>query len=260
MRGTRVTACTKMNMCASAANRPALFGRKDPVGRTDSPLGDGLKAVSGTAQQGDGARCSWKQTAQALRDEAKDFFPGGAGLEEASEFADLGNFGSLAMGIVKQETDFLVRGRQLFLRGLALRDFLLLVELRKGQPQGESDERCSDRHVCESRSVHLFPTVHQQIDAAEHRNQYQVGDEEAEEVRGLRSGRWLGGRVPSKGDESGNDLRDRPAQVKPCGGGYIVVQVDPVTDEGCDRAEQQKESQPAQQTSVADDAGKLQAH
>ena len=119
-------------MGASSADSPALFGFKDPVGEADSPFGDGLKAVSGAAEQGDGAGCSRKQTAQALRDEAKDFFPGGAGLKEAAEFADLSNFFGLPIGIVEQEADFLMRGRQLFLRGLALCDFLLLVELREG--------------------------------------------------------------------------------------------------------------------------------
>jgi len=55
-------------------------------------------------------------------------------MEKASEFADLGDFGSLAAGVIEQATDFLVRSRELFLRHLALSDFLVLVELGEGQP------------------------------------------------------------------------------------------------------------------------------
>src|SRR4029077_16200677 len=89
--------------------------------------------------------------------------------------------------------------------------------------------------------------------------QDQVSDEEAEEIRGLRSGLGLGGGFPSEGDEPSGKIRNGPAQVEPCGGGDIVVQVDPVTDEGCDRADQHEERQAQQQTASAGNAGELQA-
>jgi hypothetical protein len=76
--------------------------------------------------------------------------PGGAGLKEAPEFADLGDFGRLAASIVEQPADFLVRRGQLALRCLALGDFLLLVELGQGQPECKGEKRCCDRHVCEN--------------------------------------------------------------------------------------------------------------
>ena len=188
-------------MGATAPKSPTLFGREDPIGGTDSPFGGGLEAVFRGGEQRDGAGGAWKLTAQALRNQAKVFFPGGAGLKEASEFANLSNFGSLAAGVVEQVTDLLVRGCQLFLRGLAPGDFLLLLELSEGQPQGKSDEGCSHGHVGENFSVCLFPAVHQQIDAAEQPYQDQVGDDEAEEIRGLLGGLWLGGGFPSECDD-----------------------------------------------------------
>ena len=121
-----------MSMDGSTAKGPAFFRREDLVGATDTPLGGRHDTVLGDAEQGDATGGTRKQAAQALRHEAKDFFPGGAGLEEASKFADLGDFGSLAAGIVEQATDLLVRNRQLILRGLAAGDFLLLVELGQG--------------------------------------------------------------------------------------------------------------------------------
>src|SRR5260370_23666557 len=144
-----------MRMGATAPKSPTLVGREDPICGTDSPFRGGREAVFRGGEQRDGAGGAWKQTAQALRNQAKDFFAGSAGLKEASEFANLSNFGSLAAGIVEQVTDLLVRGCQLFLRGLAPGDFLLLVELSEGQPQGKSDEGCSqDRKSTRLNSSH----------------------------------------------------------------------------------------------------------
>ena len=49
--------------------------------------------------------------------------------------------------------------------------------------------------------------------------------------------------MPGEGDEAGDDLRESPAQVKPGGSGQVVVLVDPVADEGCDRADEQEQHQ-----------------
>ena len=99
-------------------------------------------------------------------------------MEQAPEFADLGDFGGLAAGVVEQAADFLVRSGELLLRRFALGDFLLLVKLGEGQPEGEGEERGGDGHVGESCSVGLFPAIHQQSDAGEHGDQGQVGAEE----------------------------------------------------------------------------------
>ncbi|MGA9504560.1 MAG: hypothetical protein WBV31_08975, partial [Terriglobales bacterium] len=72
-------------------------------------MSDGLSAVSGCAEQGDAAGRTGEKAAQTLRDETKDLFAGGASLEKASEFADLGDFGSLLAGIVEESADSLVR-------------------------------------------------------------------------------------------------------------------------------------------------------
>ena len=126
------------------------------------------------------------------------------------------------------------------MRGLAVGDFLLLVELGEGQAQGEGEQRRGDGHVGENFSVRLLPAVHQQIDAGEHGNQDHVGAEKAEEIRGFWSGFGLGGRNPSEGDEASGNLRNGPAQVKPRADGRGVVEVDPVADEGCDRADDEE--------------------
>ena len=159
VRATRIGASAGVDMDASAAKRPTLFGGEDLVGGADAPFGDGLDPVPGGAAQCDATRSAGKQTAQTLRNEAKDFFPGGAGLEQASEFADLRDFVSLAAGIGEQASDFLVGGGQLVLRGLALSDFLMLVELGQSQPESEGDERGSDGYIGENSSVRLFPLV-----------------------------------------------------------------------------------------------------
>src|SRR5271166_3159785 len=150
-----------MNMGTTAAESPTLFRRKDLVGGTDPPFGDGLDPVSRFAEQRDGTGSALKQAAQAFGSEAKDLFPRGTGLKDASEFADLGDLGSLAAGIVEQTSDLLVGCSKLFLRGFAPGDLLLLVELGEGQPQGESEKRCGDRRVGERLSVCLFPVVSQ---------------------------------------------------------------------------------------------------
>ncbi len=89
--------------------------------------------------------------------------------------------------------------------------------------------------------MRLFPSVHQQSDAGEHGDQDKIGAEEAEKIRGFRNELRLGGRDPGEGDEASGGIRKSPAQVEPCGSGQMVVQVDPVPDEGCDRADQQEE-------------------
>src|ERR1700732_3495084 len=106
-----------MRMGATAPKSPTLFGREDPIGGTDSPFGGGLEAVFRSGEQRNGAGGAWKQTAQALWNQAKDFFPGGAGLKEASEFANLSNFGSLAEGGAEQWAVLVVDSFPRFLGG-----------------------------------------------------------------------------------------------------------------------------------------------
>ena len=107
---------------------------------------------------------------------------GGAGLKEAAEFADLGDFDGLAAGAFEQVPDFLVGGGQLVLRGYAPGDFLLLVELGEGQAESEGEKRHGDCHIDDKFSVRLFPTIRQPNVAGEQGNQNQVGAEEAEEI------------------------------------------------------------------------------
>jgi len=200
MRATRLGASTGMGVCASAAQSPTLFGREDPIGRTDSPFGGGLEAVSRGAEQCDRAGGAWKQTAQR------------SGMSRKTSSREVQAWSRLPSSLIWVTSAVWRRALSsklricscelsAVLRGLAPGDFLLLVELGEGQPQGERDERCGHGHVGESFSVCLFPAVHQQINAAEQSYQDQVGDEEAEEIRGLGSGLGLGGRFPSEGDE-----------------------------------------------------------
>ena len=231
-----------MGMGAAAAQSPTLFGGEDAIGGTDTPFDDGIDAISGGAEEGDGAGGAGEQTAQAFGDEAKDFFAGSADLKQATEFADLGNFGGLATGMVEQVSDLGVGGGELFLRGLAAGDFLLLVELGEGEAQGKGEERGGDRHVRENLSVRLFPAVHHPTDSAEHGHEDEVDAEEAEEICGFGNGIGLAGRGPCEGQEPSGGIRKGPAEVEPGGGGEIVVAVDPVPEEGGDGADQEEES------------------
>ena len=96
-------------------------------------------------------------------------------MEKASEFADLSDLGRLVAGIVEQTTDPLIGRGQLLLRGLALGDFLLLMELGERQPQREGEKRCRDDPVCKRTPVLLFPVVHQQTYRAEEGDEDQIG-------------------------------------------------------------------------------------
>jgi len=186
----RVSSGVHMNR--SPSQRPTLLGREDPVCRTNAPLSDRFEVVLGGAQECDAARCPGKQTPQTLRNKAKHFFLGCAGVKQASQFADLGYFRGLAAGVVQQAADFLVRSRCLPLRRLTLGNFLLLVKLRKGQPEGEREERGADRHVRERCSGCLFPSIHEQSDAGKHGNQNQVDAEKTEKTGLLGSGSGSG--------------------------------------------------------------------
>ena len=119
--------------------------------------------------------------AQALGDEAEGLFLRGAGLKEAAEFADLGNFLSLAAGIVEQCFDFIAGGRQLGLCSPALRNLPLLVVLRESQAEGEGNQRRRNGNVREDRTVGRLPPVHEQTRADEHGDEDKVGIEEAPE-------------------------------------------------------------------------------
>ena len=107
VRATRVGGSAGMDVDGAAAKRPTLFGGEDLVRGTDTPFGDGLDAVPGFAAQCDATRSAREQTAQALGNEAKNFFTRGASVEEASQFADLGDFRGLAVGVGEQAADLL---------------------------------------------------------------------------------------------------------------------------------------------------------
>jgi len=138
-------------------------------------------------------------------------------VKQASQFADLGYFRGLAAGVVQQAADFLVRSRCLPLRRLTLGNFLLLVKLRKGQPEGEREERGADRHVRERCSGCLFPSIHEQSDAGKHGNQNQVDAEKTEKtgLLGSGSGSGIGRRRPGDSDEGRGRLRNGPEQIDP---------------------------------------------
>src|ERR1700690_896169 len=255
----RARVATGMNVDGPAPQGPAFRGRDDLASGTDAPWGNCLEARFGGGEKGAGTGGGRKETAQALRDEAKDLLTGGASLEQASEFADLRDFSGLAPGVLEEVADSFVRGGQLLLRGLALENLLLLVVLRERQTEGERQKRGGYRDVGEKLAVGLFPTIHQQVEADKHCDQTEIGPEEAEEFRrsGSRQGLWVG--CPGDGDESRGGLIHVPGQVEPRRRNGVVMPFDPVAEEGGHRTDEQEESEAAQQAASAGHTGELQA-
>src|SRR5260370_37958777 len=74
VRATWGGASAGMSMGATAPKSPALFGREDPIGGTDSPFGGGLEAVFRAAEQRDRAGGAWQHTEPSLWRQAEDLF------------------------------------------------------------------------------------------------------------------------------------------------------------------------------------------
>ena len=249
-----------MGVDGSPAQSPALRGRDNLAARADTPVSYRFEAHFGGSEKRDGTGCVREKTAQALGDQTEDFFARGAGLKQASEFADLGNLGGLAAGVLEEVSDLFVRGRELSLRGFALGNFLLLVVLGESESDSEGEERSSDRDVGEKSSVSLFPAIHQDGDADHHQDEDEICAEETDEVLRFVSGDGFRVRHPRDGDKSRSGLIQVPGQVEPGGSSRVVMEIDPVTDEGCHCADQQEQSEAAQQVLRTARGGELQAH
>ena len=189
VRATQVRAAPGMGVDASAAKGPTLLGRKDLVGADRCPIRRPTRArVRGSAEQGDAAGGAGKQPAQALRDEAKDLFARGAGLEQTAEFADLSDFVSLAAGIVEQAADFLMDAVSCVCAALR---WAISCCWWNWVRASRKVKAISDAAIatlarvspcaCFQRSISKF--VHDK-----HGDQDQIGAEEAEEIRWLRRG------------------------------------------------------------------------
>lgn len=200
-----------------------------------------MEAVPGRAEQRHAAGEAGKEATQALWNQPKDLFANGAGVQDAAEFADLSDLGGLPAGIFKQAANSPMRRGELLLRGVALDDFLLLVELSEGQAQGECKQRCGDSHVGESATIGCFPTIGQQPNTAKHGDESDVGAEEADKVGDRRRRFEFHGGNPTDGDHSGGDLGGGPANIEPGGGGHVMMQIDPVPCRRSYGADEQKD-------------------
>lgn len=118
-------------------------------GPLNAPLRNHLRSISGRIEYGKGAEAIGKEASQTLGDDEESLFTRGAGLQQGAELVDLSDFSGLTMGGIKQARNFLMRNSQLLLCCPALRDFLVLMKLGKGQPQSKSQQRCCDGHIRE---------------------------------------------------------------------------------------------------------------